>query len=126
MQEGVVVDRQLRTSEPDIFALGECAELIGRGFNTQEDIESAASVLATNLSGGAARMHWTPRVQRLQIESCPTVLCDPPPVAGEWQETATVSGVKGLFHDRRGALRGFALVGSAVDEADRLLGRLPR
>lgn len=125
VQEAIVVDRQLRTSQADIFAVGECAELVGRRFTTPDDIDSAARVLATNLAGGSARMQWTPRLQRLQIESCPTVLCDPPPVAGEWQETATVTGVKALFHDRRGDLRGFALVGSAVDEAARLLGQLP-
>ncbi len=121
---GIVVDHQLRTSDPAIYAVGECAELGGRLFVLHEDIEAAARVLAGVLTGTQARMSWQPRLQRLQLECCPTVVCEPPPVAGEWQESATPRGVRALFHDRRGTLRGFALVGESVSEAARFFGAI--
>lgn len=124
---GIVVDQQLRTSDPAILALGECAELDGRVFALAEDIDAAAHVLAAVLGGKSApRMRWQVRLQRPQLEASPVVLCEPPPIAGEWQERATPRGVHALFHDRYGALRGFALVGEPVAEAARLFGLLRR
>ncbi len=122
---GIRVDASLRTSDPDIFAVGECAELSGRSFVFPEEIEAAGSVLAQVLSGRSACVQWRPRLYRLKVEACALALCEPPPVAGEWQETATPEGVTALFHDRRGDLRGFALIGEAVvAQARRLLARL--
>jgi len=123
---GILVDHQLRTADPAIFALGECAELSGRLFALGEDIEVAARVLAAVLGGTGSRMSWQPRLQRVQLECCPAVLCEPPPIAGEWHESATNKGVRALFHDRRGALRGFTLVGEPVSDAARLFGLLRR
>lgn len=121
---GVRVDAELRTSDPDVFALGECAELAGRVFTLSEDMDTASRVVAEVLCGGRARMSWRPWLHRLQIDACPTVLCDPPPVSGEWQETATRRGVKAFFHDRHGDLAGFVLVGDMVGQAERYFSRL--
>lgn len=123
---GIVVDSGLRTSAADIFALGECAQMAGRLFTLPDDTETAGRVLAGVLSGQPGRMRWQARVLRLQLESCPVAICEPPPLAGEWHESATARGVRALFHDVGGALRGFALVGEATAETQRLLGRVMR
>ncbi|MGL1833566.1 NAD(P)/FAD-dependent oxidoreductase [Rhodocyclaceae bacterium SMB388] len=117
-RRGITVDAGLATNDPNIFAIGECVELGGRLFYLPEDIEASCRILADNLCGGSARMRWKPRLHRLQLEACPVVLCEPPPVAGEWLETATPRGVKASFHDRSGDLRGFALVGDTVDQTE--------
>lgn len=121
---GITVDAGLGTGDPNIFAIGECVELGGRFFSLPEDIEASCRILADNLCGGSARVSWKPRLHRLQLEACPVVLCEPPPVAGEWLETATPHGVKACFHDRSGDLRGFALVGDTVDQAEAFLKRV--
>lgn len=119
---GVRVDARLQTSDPAIYALGECAELGGRVLNQPEEIEACAHALAAVLGGASAGVRDQPRLRRLQIECCPAAVCLPPPSAtGEWQETARQRGVRALFHDRSGALRGFALVGETTGEAHRLL-----
>jgi len=123
---GIVVDAGLRTVDPDIHAFGECAEFERRTFRLAEDIEAGASVLAAILTGRQAQMRWQPRLRRLQIGHCPAVLCEPPPVAGEWHERRTARGARSVFNDRQGYLRGFALAGETVQEADRLLGRVAR
>ncbi|WP_018989243.1 NAD(P)/FAD-dependent oxidoreductase [Aromatoleum toluclasticum] len=123
---GIVVDAALRASVEGIYALGGCAEFEGRVFKLQEDIDEGAQVLADVLTGHAARMRWKARVRRLNLECCAVALCEPPPVAGEWHESATARGVRALFHDRKGVLRGFALVGDPVGESAGLLGRVAR
>jgi rubredoxin---NAD+ reductase len=121
---GVRVDASLRTSDPAIFALGECAEIAGRRFVRHEDIEAASIVLASVLCGRHGVMSWRSRLHHLQIEACRVVMCEPPAVSGEWQETATPHGVTALFHDLRGDLRGFILVGDASHQAVHFFARL--
>ncbi|WP_286130878.1 FAD-dependent oxidoreductase [Azoarcus sp. CIB] len=123
---GIVVDAALRTSAETIHALGGCAEFEGRVFELGEDIEAGAQALADVLAGHGARMRWKARVRRLNLDCCAVAICEPPPVAGEWHESATARGVRGLFHDRTGALRGFALVGDPAGESGSLLGRVAR
>ncbi|MFN3655913.1 MAG: NAD(P)/FAD-dependent oxidoreductase [Pseudolabrys sp.] len=51
---GVVVDDHLRTSRPDIYAIGECAEHRGVCYGLVEPAYEQARVLAAHLAGGKA------------------------------------------------------------------------
>jgi nitrite reductase (NADH) large subunit len=51
VQRGIVVDDQLRTSDPAIFALGECAEHRGTLYGLVDPVYEQAEVLAEVLSG---------------------------------------------------------------------------
>ena len=51
---GVVVDEGCRTSDPDIYAIGECACAGGRVYGLVAPGYAMAEVLADRLSGGAA------------------------------------------------------------------------
>lgn len=121
---GLAVDARLNTSDAAIFALGECAEFEGRLFALPDDIEQSALVLAGVLAGKAARMRWQPRVRDLRFPGCPALLCEPPAVAGEWQERADARGVSAQFIDVAGSLRGFVLLGDAVASREHWLARL--
>ena len=52
---GIVVDDRLRTSKPDIFAIGECAEHRGVCYGLVEPAYEQARVLADHFAGGGAR-----------------------------------------------------------------------
>jgi nitrite reductase (NADH) large subunit len=52
---GVVVDDHLQTSDPGIFALGECAEHRGRAYGLVSPLYEQAEVLARRLAGEDAR-----------------------------------------------------------------------
>jgi nitrite reductase (NADH) large subunit len=54
VNRGVVVDDQLNTSAPDVFALGECAEHRGICYGLVEPAYEQARVLARHLAGRAA------------------------------------------------------------------------
>jgi len=52
-KRGIVVDAGLRTSDPDIFALGECAEVDGQVFGLVAPLYEMAGVAASHLAGDA-------------------------------------------------------------------------
>jgi nitrite reductase (NADH) large subunit len=54
VNRGIVVDDQLTTSAPDIFAIGECAEHRGICYGLVEPAYEQAQVLARHLAGRAA------------------------------------------------------------------------
>jgi nitrite reductase (NADH) large subunit len=51
VERGIVVDDQLRTTDPDIFAVGECAQHRGRVYGLVDPIYDQARVLADVLAG---------------------------------------------------------------------------
>lgn len=53
VNRGIVVDAAMRTSDPDIFALGECAEAAGQVFGLVAPLYEMANVLAAQLAGNA-------------------------------------------------------------------------
>jgi nitrite reductase (NADH) large subunit len=50
-ERGIVVDDQLRTSDPDIFAVGECAQHRGRVYGLVAPLWDQAKVLAEYITG---------------------------------------------------------------------------
>jgi nitrite reductase (NADH) large subunit len=54
MERGIVVDDQMRTSDPDIFAVGECVEHAGICYGLVDPIYAMAAVAARTLLGEAA------------------------------------------------------------------------
>ena len=53
VNRGVVVGPDMRTTDPDIFALGECAEAHGQCFGLVAPLYDMASVVAAQLAGDA-------------------------------------------------------------------------
>ena len=53
-KRGICVDAGMRTSDPDIFALGECVEVDGQVFGLVAPLYEMAGVAATHLSGNTS------------------------------------------------------------------------
>lgn len=51
VNRGIVVTPDMRTSDPDIFALGECAEAAGQVFGLVAPLYEMANVVASQLAG---------------------------------------------------------------------------
>jgi assimilatory nitrate reductase electron transfer subunit len=66
VERGIVVDDQLRTSDPAVFALGDCAQHAGVVGGLVAPAWEQARVLADVLTGGATRYRPTPPVTRLK------------------------------------------------------------
>lgn len=59
VERGIVVDNVMRTSDPDIYALGECAEVQGQVYGLVAPLYEMARVAAASLAGveGATFTH---------------------------------------------------------------------
>ncbi|MER5171041.1 MULTISPECIES: NAD(P)/FAD-dependent oxidoreductase [Thioclava] len=67
---GITVDDHLRSSDPSIFALGECIELNGALFGLVAPLYDQAEVLAANLMGGDTRYIPKETSTKLKVTGC--------------------------------------------------------
>lgn len=67
VNRGIVVDDQLRTSDPSIFALGECAEHRGQCYGLVAPLYDMAETLASVLAGGNAAYAGSAISTRLKV-----------------------------------------------------------
>lgn len=83
VNRGIVVDAQLRSSERDIFALGECCEFEGNSYGLVAPIWDQVAVLAAQLCGDPQpryreREHLTKlKVSGLDVHSMGRFLAEP-------------------------------------------------
>jgi rubredoxin-NAD+ reductase len=126
VNRGVVVDRQLRTSHANIFALGDCAEVDGINLLYVMPLMTSARALAQTLAGNPTAVTYGPMPVTVKTPVCPLVV-SPPPIGlqGEWCVEGSGADIKALCHDSSGALLGYALTGTAVQEKLSLNKRLP-
>jgi rubredoxin-NAD+ reductase len=123
---GIVVDRLLKSSVPDIYALGDCAEVEGHVLPYVLPIMQAARALAQTLLGKPTEVFYPAMPVAVKTPACPTVVSPPALGAkGEWQIMASEGALKALFHGADGELLGFALQGTATSERQALAQRVP-
>ena len=123
---GVCVDRQLRTSHANIFALGDCAEVDGINLLYVMPLMSCARALAQTLAGKPTTVAYGPMPITVKTPACPLVVSPPPQGhEGTWQVEGQGSDLKVLCLDAEGKLLGYALTGAAVMEKLALNRQLP-
>lgn len=127
INRGIVVDQYLRTSHPNIFALGDCAEVQGMVLPYVQPIMHGARALAKTLDGEMTALHYPAMPVVVKTPACPTVVCPPPAGAsGSWHATSDAMGVRALFKDVTGTVIGFVLLGAeAVNERAALVMQMP-
>ncbi len=126
VNRGIVVNRNLQTSDADIYALGDCMEIENLVMPYVMPIMHAARALGATLGGKPTMVSFPAMPVMVKTPACPTIVSPPAPgAAGEWQVQATAEGVKSLFVDASGKLLGFALNGAATAERAKLAPQLP-
>lgn len=126
VDRGISVDRQLRTSDPEVFALGDCAQVAGLVLPFIQPILYAAKALARNLTGTPTDLVYPAMPVVVKTPSCPLVVCPPPAGrTGTWEEEVNADGVKALFKDATGTTVGFALAGACVSQRNALGAAMP-
>lgn len=121
VNRGIVVDAQLRSSDADIYALGDCAEIEGRVLPYVLPIMHAARALARGLAGEDAKVEFPAMPVVVKTPAHPVaVLPVARDAAGEWNILAQGSeikpGVKLGFFDAQNQLSGFVLTGEYAAE----------
>ncbi|AZN36355.1 NAD(P)/FAD-dependent oxidoreductase [Iodobacter ciconiae] len=126
VNRGIVVDQTLQTSQPHIYALGDCAEVMGLNLPFVMPIMHCARALAATLAGTPTPVKYPAMPVQIKTPACPTVVAPPAPGAqGQWQVSPVEGGIDARFVGARGELLGFALLGAATKEKQALTGQLP-
>lgn len=123
---GVKVDSYLQTTQPDIYALGDCAEINGQVLPFLQTIQIGAMVLAKNLLGISTPLKLPAMLVKVKTPELPLHL------AGEtqrqdlnWQITLEPQGMVARGIDDDGQLRAFVVSEDRMKEAFALLKSLP-
>lgn len=123
---GIVTNRLLETSAPNVYALGDCAEVSGHVLVYVAPLMAAARALGKTLAGEPTEVSYPAMPVTIKTPACPVTVAPPPRDAeGEWQITVDGRNVRGEFRDSAGNLLGFALTGDATKEKLALQKELP-
>lgn len=125
VNRGIVTDRRLACSAPDIYALGDCAEVAGLWLPFVMPIMNAARALAKNLNQDSNDLIYPPMPVVVKTPDFPLVVSPPRNAEGQWQIEQQDGGLRALFLDAGGALLGFVLTEACVKEKQSLSKQLP-
>lgn len=129
VNRGILVNAQLRSSDTNIYALGDCAEIEGRVLPYVLPIMHASRALAQVLTGKDARVDFPAMPVVVKTPAHPIVVL---PVArgsiGSWRnltnEREIKRGTKLGFFDAQNRLQGFALTGEYAAERSAMTKQL--
>lgn len=128
VNRGIVTDEYLQTSQPNIYALGDCAEVAGHNLLFIAPILAAAKALAKTLSGETTAVKYPAMPVAIKTPNYPLIVATPALLAeGSWQFESAPSGfgIKAVFTNDSAALLGFVLSGDMVSEKQALTKLLP-
>ncbi|BAE52231.1 NAD(P)/FAD-dependent oxidoreductase [Paramagnetospirillum magneticum] len=126
VERGIVVDRTLRTSDPAIFAIGDCAETPAGPLPFVLPLMAEAKTLAATLAGTETELKLPALPVVVKTPALPMAVCPPPPgAAGEWVVEGEGRDRKALFVSPGGKALGFALSGTRVNERQSLAKEMP-
>ena len=126
VNRGIEVDRQLQTSHPNIYALGDCAEVDGLNLLYVMPLMTCARALAQTLAGNPTMVSYGAMPITVKTPVCPLVVSPVPRGRdGVWTVEGQGADIKALCRDADGKLLGYALTGEAVREKLALNKELP-
>ena len=128
---GIVVDVRGRTSAPDIFALGDCAEYQTDAGSSVlpyvAPLMAAARAIARTLAGDATDIDLKPAPVIVKTLSFPLALVPPPAgtkTDGSWHETHSGERIICRYYDGDGTMIGFGVAPQEVKVRQSLLAEL--
>ncbi|MDI9244093.1 FAD-dependent oxidoreductase [Marinobacter sp. CHS3-4] len=125
-ERGIVVNRALESSAPDVYCLGDCAEVDGMVLPYVMPLMACARALAKTLAGERTEVAYGTMPVMVKTPCCPTAVCPPPGSAkGEWAIEADGQNVRALFKATDGEILGFAVTGDYAVEKQALSKEVP-
>ncbi|WP_083007955.1 NAD(P)/FAD-dependent oxidoreductase [Halomonas sp. GT] len=113
-QRGIVVDRQLRTSQPNIFALGDVACVEGVNAMYVQPLQASVKALASTLAGKPTGVSFGAWPVIVKTPLLPVVAYPPITTPAQWRIEGEGGEMTAIAENKDGRLIGFALTGSCV------------
>lgn len=112
---GILTNPLLETNQPDIYALGDCAEVNGLLLPYVMPIMQQARALAKTLNGEQTAVHYPAMPVAVKTPAAPlTILPIPLHVEVTWETESFEDGMLSKATDATGTLRGFVLLGATA------------
>lgn len=126
VRAGIIVDPLLRTGDPAIYAIGDCAETKAGPLPFIAPLLAEARALAATLTGDGTPLHLPALPVVVKTPALPLVVCPPKPGAeGGWTVTRGDDGAVAVFLTPHGEAIGFALAGAATNRQQEMAKRMP-
>lgn len=122
---GIRTDRLLQTGAPNVYAMGDCAEVEGLNLPYVQPLMLQARALAATLAGTPAPVVYPAMPVMVKTPAHPVAALPPQAgAAGGWQVECGDTGVCALHTDGSGRLQGFVLTGGETGRRSALLKEL--
>ena len=126
VRSGILTDRLLRTSDPNIYALGDCAETPAGPLPFVAPLLAQARALAATLAGEDTPLQLPALPVVVKTPALPLVVCPPPAGSqGTWDLELGAGEAVAVFRSADGAELGFALAGAKTGQQQALAKRMP-
>lgn len=123
VNRGIRVNKYLQTSDPSVYALGDCAEVEGLVLMYVMPLMNAARALAKTLAGDTTAVQWPAMPVTVKTPACP-VIAYPPRSAGAWQIDGSGANLAAVCRQGE-SIVGFALTGERIKERNTWLKAVP-
>ncbi len=122
---GIQTNGLLETSAPNVYAMGDCAEVEGLNLPYVQPLMVQARALGATLTGTPTPVVYAPMPVMVKTPAHPVAVL-PPRIgaAGGWKVECSDTGVCALHTDDAGRLQGFALTGSETGRRNALAKEL--
>lgn len=112
VNRGIVVTPDMLTSDPDIYALGECAEADGQVFGLVAPLYEMAGVVARGLVGEPAAFHPSATATKLKVTGCDLYSAGDFAEAKDREEIVLRDPAQGVY--KRLVLKDNAVIGAVM------------
>jgi len=122
---GIQTNGLLESSAPNVYAMGDCAEVEGLNLPYVQPLMVQARALAATLTGTPTPVVYAPMPVMVKTPAHPVAVL-PPRIgaAGGWKVECSDTGICALHTDDAGRLQGFALTGSETGRRNALAKEL--
>jgi rubredoxin-NAD+ reductase len=122
---GIQTNRLLETGAPNVYAMGDCAEVEGLNLPYVQPLMVQARALAATLTGTPTPVVYPAMPVMVKTPAHPVAVLPPKSgVDGGWQVECGESGICALHLDSFGRMQGFALTGSETGRRNALVKEL--
>ncbi|KZZ72682.1 hypothetical protein A3766_21200, partial [Oleiphilus sp. HI0132] len=113
INRGIMTDEFLRTSHPNIYAIGDCAETLGAVRSFIAPATASAKCLAKTLCGEPAALVLPPQAVAVKLAYSPLVICPSYESKGEWRVEGEGNSYAARYTTQSN-ISGFALLGECI------------
>jgi len=122
---GIQTSRLLETGAPNVYALGDCAEVEGQNLPYVQPLMVQARALAATLTGTPTPVVYPAMPVMVKTPAHPVAVLPPRlGASGGWKVECGDTGICALHVDDNGRLQGFALTGSETGRRNTLVKEL--